>query len=134
VPNIRPATQADLAAIVEIQRSSREASAWDPLDFDCNVAEEGGRVVGFLVTRQVAPDEREILNLAVHPEHRRRGIARLLLCRVMKALPGQWFLEVRESNAAAIALYRSLGFEAAGRRENYYSAPAEAAIVMRILS
>jgi [ribosomal protein S18]-alanine N-acetyltransferase len=134
VPNIRLATQDDLAAIAEIQRASREAAAWDPLDFDCNVAEEGGRVVGFLVTRQVAPDEREILNLAVHPEYRRCGIAKSLLGRAMEVARGHWFLEVRESNAAAISLYRSLGFEAAGRRENYYSAPAEAAIVMRILS
>ena len=45
-----------------------------------------------------------------------------------------WFLEVRESNDAAINLYKTLGFAATGRRENYYSEPPEAAIVMRVFS
>jgi ribosomal-protein-alanine N-acetyltransferase len=45
-----------------------------------------------------------------------------------------WFLEVRESNSAAINLYKTLGFLTAGRRENYYHDPQEAAIVMRLLS
>jgi ribosomal-protein-alanine acetyltransferase len=132
---IRPATRSDLPAIETIQRSSPEASAWMPLDYTCDVAVvEDGQVVAFLVTRKTAPDESEVLNLAVHPAFRGRGIGRQLLAAAIQAAPGTWFLEVRESNAPALALYRSLGFHTTGRRENYYKNPSEAAIVMRIHS
>ena len=67
---VRAATADDLAAIAAIQEASPEASQWDPasyLDYECSVAASGGRVAGFLVVRQIASDEREILNLAVDP-------------------------------------------------------------------
>ena len=101
-------------------------------------------VAGFLVTREVAPGEREILNLAVDPAERRTGIARGLVQNALargqaedalKRVRGAWFLEVRASNAAAIRLYESAGFHA--RRiaaQNYYYEPAEDAIVMRFFS
>ena len=132
--SIRRATSADLAAIAEIQKKSREASSWTPDIDGCDVAECFGCIAAFLVTRQVGPEESEILNLAVDPAFRGRGFAKALVQGAIRRLPGVWFLEVRESNAAAIGLYKSLGFQAAGRRENYYSGPAEAAIVMRFHS
>jgi ribosomal-protein-alanine N-acetyltransferase len=131
---IRAATAADLPAIVRIQDLSPEASGWNPLDFECRVALLDGAIAGFIAIRRTGPDEGEILNLAVHPGFRRRGIAKALLSSVLQTSPGEWFLEVRESNAAAIALYSACGFVPSGRRENYYENPAEAAIVMRFFS
>jgi polysaccharide biosynthesis protein PslH len=141
--SVRAATSADLPAIASIQAASPEASRWDPasyLDHDCRVAIIGGSVVGFLVSRETAPAtaaapaEREILNLAVDPSRRRQGIARRLLEAALENPETAWFLEVRESNAAALNLYKGLGFEASGRRDAYYDNPLEAAIVMRKFS
>jgi [ribosomal protein S18]-alanine N-acetyltransferase len=134
---IRPAGLADLAGIAAIQAASPEASRWSPADYlnhDCRVAILDGRVAGFLVTRQTVEAEREILNLAVDPALRRRGIARALLAGELARTRGAWFLEVRESNLAALSLYRSAGFQPAATRPNYYDEPAEAAIVMAFFS
>jgi ribosomal protein S18 acetylase RimI-like enzyme len=131
---IRPAARADLPAIAAIQSVSPASPDWNPLDYDCSVAERGGEVCGFLVTREIARGECEILNLAVLPSQRRSGIAKLLVGNVLKSTGGTWHLEVRESNTPAISLYRALGFRVAGRRENYYNNPAEAAIVMSFFS
>jgi ribosomal protein S18 acetylase RimI-like enzyme len=131
---VRGATVDDLAAIRAIQEVSPEASQWAPLEYDCLVAVVGGRLGGFIVTRATAPDEREILNVAVEPGLRRAGIGRILVETVLTTAPGWWFLEVRESNAAAVNLYKTLGFLPTGRRENYYHDPDEAAIVMRVFS
>lgn len=135
---IRAAARGDLEAISAIQNSSPEASQWTPesyLDHDCRVAVSGGRVVGFVVARATAPDEREILNVAVDPASRRAGTGRILLETLLDSVSRTaWFLEVRESNEAAINLYKTLGFLAVGRRENYYHEPLEAAIVMRLFS
>ena len=95
------------------------------------VAVEGGRTIGFLVARQTAVDEREILNLAVDPAERRRGVARKLLESELQRPGNQWFLEVRASNTSAIKLYENIGFRAAGRRESYYTDPTESGIVMK---
>ena len=133
---VRPATSGDLAAIAEIQTQSPEASQWDPasyLNYECTVAIES-RVVGFLVARQTAPDEREILNLAVESAERRQGVARALLKAELGRGKNQWFLEVRESNSRAITLYESAGFRVAGRRESYYHDPTESGIVMKFNS
>jgi polysaccharide biosynthesis protein PslH len=134
---IRVATRDDLTAIASIQTASPEASQWSPetyLNYDCLVALVSAHVVGFVVTRQTAADQREILNMAVEPAVRGAGIGRILVETVLASAPGWWFLEVRESNVAAINLYKTLGFLAAGRRENYYPHPLEAAIVMRVFS
>ena len=135
---VRRATPDDLTAIEAIQKASREASQWSPasyLEHDCRVAVSHRRVVGFLVARATAPDEKEILNIAVEPPLRRSGLGRILMETVLAEARGiNWFLEVRESNAAAINLYETLGFMPRGRRENYYHEPPEAAIVMRLFS
>jgi ribosomal-protein-alanine acetyltransferase len=95
------------------------------------------RAVGFLLVR-TAGDEAEVLTLAVAPAHRRRGIGRLLMDEAMRRLYADrvraLFLEVAEDNAAAIALYRRLGFHKAGNRPNYYAGAGAApvtALVMR---
>jgi ribosomal protein S18 acetylase RimI-like enzyme len=129
----------DLAGVARIQAASPEASQWDPpgyLVYNGTVAVVEGAVAGFLVTRPTAPGEREILNLAVDPAHRRRGIAmRLMEAELDRASAGEaWFLEVRDSNQGARELYRSLGFQVSGRRAGYYQDPPEAGIVMRFLS
>ena len=134
---IRRGTAADTAAIASIQRESEPASQWVPEDragYDVRVAECDSRVAGFLVTRLVAPGEFEVLNIAVGPEFRRRGIAKALMQSALSDSPGTYFLEVRESNHPARELYASLGFKQAGMRRNYYSNPTEAAIVMRFFS
>jgi len=131
--NVRAATDKDLEAIAEIQARSAEASQWDPasyLTYECLVAADP-QVVGFLVARQTAPGEREILNLAVDPSQRRRGVARALLQVELGHEKTQWFLEVRASNTSAIVLYQNAGFRVAGRREAYYSNPPEPGIVMK---
>jgi [ribosomal protein S18]-alanine N-acetyltransferase len=134
---IRTATSDDLAAIATIQAASPEASQWDSagyLDYDCLVAVENDQVAGFLVSRQTAPGEREILNVAVALSERRRSIARRLIAAELERVRGQWFLEVRESNIAALNLYKACGFQEAGRRNSYYHNPTESGIVMKLNS
>jgi len=129
---LRPAIPTDLPAIAEIQAACPEASQWNPSDYfnyNCWVAERD-RLCGFVVTRQTAPGENEILNLAVAPDCRRGGVGRALLDAALEAAPGAWFLEVRESNVGAIRLYENAGFQVCGKRPAYYSDPCEAGIVM----
>jgi ribosomal-protein-alanine N-acetyltransferase len=93
----------------------------------------GGQVAGFISGRRIAV-EGEILNLAVKPEFRRQGIGhalvRVILGRFHRDGVRQVFLEVRESNDAAISFYQRLGFHRIGRREAYYSDPPAAALVL----
>jgi [ribosomal protein S18]-alanine N-acetyltransferase len=134
---IRSATPADLDAIASIQAGCPEAAQWRPSDYllnNCIVAVFEGTVVGFLAARRNGPAEREILNLAIDPRYRRRGFAARLVRWQVEAHPGQYFLEVRESNRPARRLYSQLGFEEAGKRPNYYTDPIEGAIVMRFFS
>ena len=99
-----------------------------------HVCERNREVVGALQWRQVEP-EAEILDLAVAQPHRRQGHAKFLLERFLElaAKNGvrEVFLEVRESNAAAIALYSKFGFAPSGRRPNYYNHPTEAALLLK---
>ena len=94
-------------------------------------AEDGG-VLGY-AGLQVVLDEGYIDNVAVEPNARRHGVADQLLdvfCRFGQAHLAFLTLEVRASNTPAIALYRKHGFEEAGRRKNYYTKPAEDAVIM----
>jgi len=139
---IRPARQRDLPDIAAIQHTSPESSQWEAQDylaFECQVAliHDGtskDRIAGFLVSRSVADQEREILNIAIHPDFRRLHIATELLQAELSRWPGTHFLEVRESNTPARRLYEGLGFQVVGERPAYYDNPLETAIVMRILS
>lgn len=98
------------------------------------VAEEDGRVAGYIGSQTVC-EESDMMNVAVHPDFRRRGIGEALV----KALETELWargshcltLEVRASNAPAIALYEKLGFSQAGLRKNYYRDPKEDALILR---
>lgn len=134
---IRRAGAQDVERILEIQSLAHEASQWtseDYLTYDCHVAISNGEIAGFLVSRGIEGVEREILNVAVHPDMRRCGIASELIRTEIERWPGTHFLEVRESNGPARELYQSLGFVDVGVRRDYYDDPAEAGIVMRIHS
>ena len=116
---------------------------WSVRDFeDCVtsdatflVAETAQGVAGYLVAIDAA-DEGEILNLAVAPNGRRHGVGRALVREILETLSDRGvrkvFLEVRESNAAARALYAGYGFKEVGRRTQYYRRPVEDAIVLRV--
>lgn len=97
------------------------------------VALDDGALVGF-GGYCAAADQADILDVAVDPSFRRRGIARALMETVLedacKAGVETVFLEVRASNVPAIALYTALGFTPCGKRKNYYTAPREDALLM----
>ncbi|HUJ22343.1 MAG TPA: ribosomal protein S18-alanine N-acetyltransferase [Bryobacteraceae bacterium] len=134
---IRPATESDLDEIWRIQSASLPAVNWNPADYlrqQCLVAAWKERLAGFAVARHTGPDEMEILNVAVDPPFRRRGVARSLIQQLLAEYRGAVFLEVRQSNLPARKLYHSLGFEAVAVRQDYYDAPAESAIVMKFHS
>lgn len=140
---LRPATATDVPAIAAIERAVF-SDPWSPASIRESVgmpwmftwvAEGGaGEVVGYVFCREVA-GESELLNIAVAPELRRGGVGRTLLGAALTWAEGrgarETFLEVRASNAAAIALYEREGFRAVGRRPGYYQHPAEDAILYR---
>ena len=128
VPAVRPMTADDLERVAAIQAAAPEGAQWHPADYlshSAFVVELDGRVAGFAVARLLpapVPDEAEaeVLNVAVAPESRRRGLGTAMM-EVLLALPCRFlYLEVRASNAAAIALYERLGFIVSGRRRDYY--------------
>ena len=98
------------------------------------VAEENGAVAGYIGS-QTCTDESDVMNVAVHPDFRRRGIGEALvnaLVAELKAMGSHCLtLEVRASNAPAIALYEKMGFHEIGRRKNYYRNPREDALILR---
>jgi ribosomal-protein-alanine acetyltransferase len=134
---IREGSASDVEGVRAIQREALPSSKWDAehyLRHEFYVALLDGVLAGFIVARNTAPDEREILNIAVTPAHRGKGIGERLLRRLLySGRPGEVFLEVRESNIRAQELYRRIGFEVVGRRPNYYDDPPETAVIMRIL-
>ncbi len=124
---IRRAVTEDLHAIATVDPRGTQ---WPPGRYDVLVAESGVTVAGFLAWREIAAGEYELLDIAVAPTQRRHGIGERLIRAAINEHPGTWFLEVRESNTAAIRLYRKLGFEEAGRRPGYYEDPLEGGVVM----
>ena len=98
------------------------------------VAVEGETVAGYIGSQTVM-EETDMMNVAVHPDYRRQGIAESLingLVEQLKAMGSRCLtLEVRASNAPAIALYEKLGFSEIGRRKNYYRNPREDALILR---
>jgi ribosomal-protein-alanine N-acetyltransferase len=135
-------TEADLADVLAIERASYP-SPWDESVYrselghpwsHCLVAKRDGRVLGTMVFWMVA-GEAELLNVATHPEHRGQGIARRLLEHLLghagRAHAGRVHLEVRRSNAPAIALYERLGFTHVAVRQGYYRDNLEDALIMQ---
>lgn len=99
------------------------------------VAVAADKVIGYIGVHEVC-GEAYIDNIAVSPDHRRLGIGEKLLKKAQQNAfsRGCEFisLEVRKSNSAAISLYRKLGYETAGERKNFYTNPAEDAVIMTL--
>ncbi|HJU74080.1 MAG TPA: ribosomal protein S18-alanine N-acetyltransferase [Gemmatimonadaceae bacterium] len=142
---LRPAQIDDLDSIVEIERESF-SDAWSEASFRsllgrsevCFVVatcadDKEEEVIGYIVAT-FAADQGEVANLAVRPELRRSGHASRMLDfiyreAVRRAATSIW-LEVRESNQSAIALYTAHGYRQMGRRARYYDDPQEDALVL----
>ena len=154
---VRPAVEGDLPRLVEIASHSATAAQWNtdeyqklfaskntenenaknndgPRSRTALVIEQDGTVVGFVIARQAA-DEWEIENIAVTGPARRCGLGSRLLGEFMDLLRSRGglavFLEVRESNLAARALYEKWAFIEVGRRKTYYQNPAEDALLLK---
>jgi [ribosomal protein S18]-alanine N-acetyltransferase len=132
----------DAQAISDILRDSAEAAQWPPESYAKLGDSQGGivfvcvandLVVGFVAARQTA-DEAEILNIAVRPDFRRKGVAsallRAALDEFLSSVVARVFLELRESNLPARELYQRHGFVPSGRRKAYYRHPTEDALCM----
>lgn len=94
---------------------------------------DGDRISG-LICGYFAADQADIASVAVHPDFRRKGIADSLMDEFERQLPEfteSIFLDVRESNSAAISLYEKHGFERLAIRKNYYEKPDENAVIMQ---
>jgi ribosomal-protein-alanine N-acetyltransferase len=129
---LRPMTETDLGAVMRVERAAY-AFPWTEgifrdclrVGYSCWVAELGGEPVAHGIM-STGGGECEILNLCVHPDWRGRQLGRGLLRRLLalgrRRRADTVFLEVRPSNHAAIALYRSEGFCEIGQRRDYYPA------------
>lgn len=140
---LRAARPGDIETFLVLERESPEASQWSAEDYQQTlrhqstlslVAEDPAeeRIEGF-VLGQVAAGEMEILNFAVAPASRRRGLGRQLLQEALTQAAARGasrcWLEVRASNQAAMLFYQSQGFRELYRRPSYYSDPVEDAVV-----
>lgn len=153
---IRPALPADIPEILNLERQCATAGHWTEAQYRrafypgspprlALVVEaespsspqadvESATILGFLIAQHLAP-EWELENLVVAPNARRQGIGKRLLQALLdeahKINSSSVFLEARESNAPARALYEQAGFEQTGRRAFYYTNPSEDAILYR---
>ena len=141
--SIRPTVADDVSAMASIEALAF-SDPWPATSFHellahpfsrmATATDESGGVVGYCIMLRAA-DEAEIANIATAPGARRRGIGARLLDDAIAAGEAAgvvaMFLEVRESNVAARALYASRGFAAVGRRRGYYRHPVEDALVLR---
>ncbi len=141
---LRTMTEADIAAVIRIERESY-AFPWTEgifrdclrVGYFCRVVEAGGETLGYAVM-SCGAGEAHILNLCVRPDARCAGIGRRLISQVLNharaAGMDDAFLEVRPSNTIAAHLYQSLGFAQVGTRRGYYQAAdgREDALVLRL--
>ena len=99
------------------------------------VAQWNDTVIGYIGSQSTCDGEADVMNVAVHPDYRRKGIAESLIGFLVEELKNRGchalMLEVRASNAPAIALYEKLGFLQVGCRKNYYRNPREDALILR---
>jgi len=136
---VRRLAYSDLPAVISIERRSFP-SPWSLAMFVlelskpsgvCLAATEGDELLGYLVCSRY-DQVWHLMNVAVSPERRRRGVARRLISRLLEEGGGRlpFTLEVRVSNRGAIAMYESLGFRSAGVRPRYYRDNGEDALIM----
>lgn len=143
---IRPFSQDDLNAVLEVQNACDLAAGWSHRDYENLASDPRGlilvaesddpfhaKILGFSVFYQLG-EEAELWNIAVAPRFRRQGVAKSLLRETLRRLSNNGakriLLEVRGSNTAAIELYHSLGFTLLARRRDYYYNPREDALVL----
>ena len=136
---IIPMNESHVAAVAELERLNF-STPWDEASVRSEltnklalwlVAVDDGEVVGY-VGSQTVLQEADMMNIAVGEGFRRRGIARMLVEELIRQLDAyQLTLEVRASNAPAIALYEKMGFQQVGLRKNYYQKPKENALILR---
>ena len=141
---LRPAEEGDIAQVAAIEKncfadpwtedSFRRLLGGEPAICLVAVFPPDPRVRGYIIGFSVDEDA-EVLNVAVEPESRGKGLAGQMLDAVLIELARRGvanaYLEVRESNKAARALYGAKGFREIGRRQGYYRRPVEDALVLR---
>lgn len=136
---IRPLGFADLPQVMGVERRAFP-TPWSLGMFVLELSKPSGvclaavsrdRLVGYLICARYA-DVWHLMNIAVDPPMRRRGVATALLDEMFQRAghDGSYTLEVRPSNAGAIALYERYGFRAAGTRRRYYHDTGEDAVIM----
>lgn len=144
---IRAAVPDDIPQIMKLSAESKTAAHWKGREYDALFApeapervalvacDEAGVIAGFVIAR-CGIEDWEIENVVVDPELRRRGVGCLLIQETLRRAREHdaldVFLEVRESNVAARALYNRLGFNEQGRRSRYYRNPEEDALLLRL--
>lgn len=136
--------EGDVAFVYEISKAcfseswTEEAIAKELINTAASyyVAEEEGLIIGYGGLWHMA-DEGEIINIAVSKQSRQKHVGSMLLSALLEEAKNHHvqnvFLEVRESNEAARALYTKFNFKEIGRRKNYYHHPTEDAINMSCL-
>ncbi len=144
---IRPMHELDVPVVVAIEHDAYQFP-WSEgifrdclrVGYVCRVVEAGEQMAGYGIM-SLGAGEAHVLNLCVHPQLRRRGLARGLLAhlldRARAAGMHEAYLEVRPSNTIAARLYRSLGFEQVGIRRGYYQATTgreDAQVLRRVLN
>jgi len=144
--SIRSAAADDLSAMMELEKHAATAAHWSREQYEelfrvshlarvALILQEGSAFHGFVIARVVGA-EWEIENIAVAGPARRRGLGTRLLGELLDMARAQGaaavFLEVRESNHAARALYEKWAFRESGRRRRYYKNPGEDAILYRL--
>ena len=138
---IRALEAADLAAVEEIEQRAYP-TPWSRSMFASELAKptsiclgafEGEELVGYVINSRYV-DAWHVMNVAVDPDHQRRGVASRLLERLFELTRDDerrgYTLEVRVSNDGAIELYERLGFEPRGIRRGYYADNREDALIM----
>lgn len=139
---MRDMTPADVDAVLAIEQAV-QAYPWSRGNFDdvlshgylCRVAEQEGAICGYAVLRPLL-DEAELLNIGVAAQQQHKGLGSAMLLEMLDMACARnmlrVFLEVRATNAAAIALYRRAGFKQIGVRRGYYqnASATEDAITM----
>lgn len=129
---LRIMTRADLPVVMDIERKNY-TFPWDEdifidcfkVGYGCWVCEEDGKILGYCIMT-MGVGEAHLLNISVSPDEQGQGVGRKMMEAMIEKAKNEaetMFLEVRPSNAGAIALYRKLGFNEIGTRKGYY--PAE---------